>query len=580
MATINGSHGSDKITGTSNDDVLKGNAGNDVINGGKGNDNIQGGTGNDKLYGGDGDDKIYGGSGKDTLYGGEGDDNFVEYYNDSYELSEDYISGGAGNDYIEIPHDNIIGQIFGGSGDDYIQFNNTEDLNNKSIIHGGDDNDKIHISNDFLIDFNFILDGGTGYDVLEINSNQVFPDDNFQNHVLFQAKNFEEIILYGLDEDKSIYCNFTGENAFIDSFIDEGKTLNFKVNGYGDQGGDGNFAVLDFSAETDAFINFIMEDLGSANAKGGQKSDSFYGEGEGDDIFQGNGGNDYFFGDDGHNTAVFNGEKSQYLISEIGYNKYLIKDKVKGRDGTDTIENVNTLSFSDGDYDLVIKGLKIEGDGSAEVINGGKYSDYIDGGGGNDKLRGKNGNDTILGGIGNDAILGGNGNDQLNGGEGIDTVFFGGGDDEVKLFTPQKQNTIDGIGSGYNKSISKGFIKSKDTLIGIENVSAGSGNDKVYGSKGSNVLNGGTGDDLLVGGKGNDRLIGGKGKDIFKLSKGEGYDLIQDFENQKDKIFIGSANKLKLKNKGKDVNVYIGKDLIAKVKGAKGDLSLKGKYLV
>ena len=27
---------------------------------------------------------------------------------------------------------------------------------------------------------------------------------------------------------------------------------------------------------------------------------------------------------------------------------------------SDTIENVNTLRFSDGDYDLVIKGLKIE----------------------------------------------------------------------------------------------------------------------------------------------------------------------------------------------------------------------------
>ena len=45
----------------------------------------------------------------------------------------------------------------------------------------------------------------------------------------------------------------------------------------------------------------------------------------------------------------------------------------------------------------------------------------------------------------------------------------------------------------------------------------------------------------------------------------------QDFKDKQDKIFIGSANKLKLKNKGSDVYVYIGKDLIAKVKGAKDD---------
>jgi len=88
------------------------------------------------------------------------------------------------------------------------------------------------------------------------------------------------------------------------------------------------------------------------------------------------------------------------------------------------------------------------------------------------------------------------------------------------------------------------------------------------------------GNDLLVGGKGNDKLIGGKGKDIFKLSKGKGYDLIQDFKNKQDKIFIGSMNKLKLKNQAKDVFIYSGKDLLAKVKGAKGELSKKGKYLV
>ena len=38
--------------------------------------------------------------------------------------------------------------------------------------------------------------------------------------------------------------------------------------------------------------------------------------------------------------------------------------------------------------------------------------------------------------------------------------------------------------------------------------------------------------------------------------------------------------KLKLKNKGNNFFIYKGQDLIAKVKGAKGELSKKGKYLV
>ncbi|MDC3044652.1 hypothetical protein OA098_01040 [Prochlorococcus sp. AH-736-B04] len=469
-----------------------------------------------------------------------------------------------------------------------------------------------------------IIDGGKGYDIIHHEGNLSYLDDTgyptgypniwdlteihqtfdiddslifefqsilYWNDFLNHSKNFEQL---NLDLDNDGYTLTLEDNVVNDSnkFKFEITSLNKK-----------SFVNIDASNETGASLifnvhedeslstsvdskypNFIENsyvpanfgdlyisehDYGQAtafdiNIKGGGGDDQLNSQGQGDDIFQGNGGNDYFFGADGHNTAVFNGEKSQYLISEIGYNKYLIEDKVKGRDGTDTIENVNTLSFSDGDYDLVIKGLKIEGDGSAEVINGGEYSDYLDGGGGNDKLSGKNGNDTILGGDGNDRLFGDKGNDQLNGGDGIDTVFFSGKSNVVKLFTTKKQNTKDG----------------KDTLIGIENVSAGFGNDKVYGSKGSNVLNGGTGDDLLVGGKGNDRLIGGKGKDIFKLSKGEGYDLIQDFENQKDKIFIGSSKKIKLENESNYVYIYKGKDLLAKVKGATEDLSKQGKYLV
>ena len=66
----------------------------------------------------------------------------------------------------------------------------------------------------------------------------------------------------------------------------------------------------------------------------------------------------------------------------------------------------------------------------------------------------------------------------------------------------------------------------------------------------------------------------------YKLSTGKGYDLIKDFKNKQDKIFIGSMKKLKLKNKSKDVYIYKGKDLLAKVKGAKGLLSKKGKFFV
>ena len=126
----------------------------------------------------------------------------------------------------------------------------------------------------------------------------------------------------------------------------------------------------------------------------------------------------------------------------------------------------------------------------------------------------------------------------------------------------------------FNNYMATYFFGKNDVMIGKK------GNDNLWGYAGNDKISGGDGNDFLVGGKGNDKLIGGKGKDIFKLSTGKGFDLIRDFKNKQDKIFIGSMKKLKLKNKGKDVYIYKGKDLLAKVKKAKGLLSKQGKYLV
>ncbi len=140
------------------------------------------------------------------------------------------------------------------------------------------------------------------------------------------------------------------------------------------------------------------------------------------------------------------------------------------------------------------------------------------------------------------------------------------------IINPDKNNIV--IGSKYADKYLEG--DGGDNII-----DGGAGNDKIYISGGKNIVYGGLGNDVLqVLNSNSHKLYGGKGKDIFKLSKGKGYDLIQDFKDKEDKIYIGSTKKLKLKNKGKDVLIYIGKDLLAKVKGAKGDLSKKGKYLV
>jgi Ca2+-binding RTX toxin-like protein len=127
-------------------------------------------------------------------------------------------------------------------------------------------------------------------------------------------------------------------------------------------------------------------------------------------------------------------------------------------------------------------------------------AEYLWGDDGNDVLnggvaRGGNGNDTILnaddalGDAGNDTITGTNSliyPDRLLGGPGNDTISAGAGDDYV-----------------YGNS----------------------GNDRILGGPGKDALYGGPGNDTIYGNSGNDHLEGGPGKDV--LSGGPGKNTLQ-----------------------------------------------------
>ena len=91
------------------------------------------------------------------------------------------------------------------------------------------------------------------------------------------------------------------------------------------------------------------------------------------------------------------------------------------------------------------------------------------------------------------------------------------------------------------------FSDKKLIAHGGENkVYAGKGDDTILIEGKKNLIYGGEGNDVLKVNSGySHKLYGGKGKDIFKLNNGKGHNLIQDFKNMKDKIFIGSMKKIK-----------------------------------
>lgn len=131
-----------------------------------------------------------------------------------------------------------------------------------------------------------------------------------------------------------------------------------------------------------------------------------------------------------------------------------------------------------------------------------EFADWLDGTDGADTLDGLGGNDTLSGGGGNDLIQGGSGDDLVSYAE----------------LTAASQAIQVNLATG------RAFgAAGSDTLVGIEHVLTGAGNDILTGDGEANWLSGGAGNDRLIGGAGDDTLDGGDGADT--LSGGSGNDV-------------------------------------------------------
>jgi Ca2+-binding RTX toxin-like protein len=150
----------------------------------------------------------------------------------------------------------------------------------------------------------------------------------------------------------------------------------------------------------------------------------------------------------------------------------------------------------------------LDGRDGADTLDGGNGADSLKGGSGNDVLLGGSGNDTLKGEAGNDRLEGGTGNDILDGGSGIDTAVFDTGTNVVVSLAVG--TAFSGLGN--------------DTLISIERVITGSGNDVIFGSTANNRIESGAGNDYVDAGSGNDVVYAGSGNDT--VLGGSGNDTI------------------------------------------------------
>lgn len=226
--------------------------------------------------------------------------------------------------------------------------------------------------------------------------------------------------------------------------------------------------------------------------------------------------------------------------------------------GGDFIDSA-TLNLGDGENELeVIADLPVTATGVGATRNeffawgdgdvsftGGSGSDQLTGGEGDDTLSGGGGDDVLNGGVGDDRNYGGEDSDTFNAEPGADDVFGGPGYDYADYSARTQPVNVSLDGAANDGAIIDAALQSEGDMIdgGIEAILGTSGNDTLSAGIGEQALFGYGGADRLFGGQGSDQLIGSVGRDRIEARDGE-----------KDTIDCGKA-KDKLRADRKDNSV-------------------------
>lgn len=580
--TMIGDAGANILMGRGGHDTLSGADGDDVIYGGTGNDIIDGGAGNDTLYGDAGDDTLQGGTGDDLTTGGAGDDilageggNDTALYDDVTDTrgvsvnlglttKQDTVGGGqdtltdienvTGSQYSDILSGNDQDNILtGGAGDDKLYGNKGNDILAGGLgddqLYGGEGSNIVSYADlenqsNTGVSIDLSLRGADGRPTAQDTHGAGSDTLSEISHIIGSRYDDE------LTGDKFANMIFSGAGNDTMDGLGGDDTLS---------GGEGN--------------DFISGGLGDDLLDGGAGGDKLYGE-EGDDLLSGGFGNNLLDGGMGVNSA-------SYLDAAAGVTVDLNSHEAQstGGAGIDTLSNIANLFGSEFDDHLT-------GDGADNLLVGGGGDDTLIGGGGTDGLLGDTGDDLLQGGAGDDLLsggdgrdrvsyvddpggvqvdlstfsatdgygnsdtpaeieevvgsawddvligdgadnllVGGGGNDTLRGGEGDDTLAGGAGSDILEGGSGSDTASYAGDSTSVNVSLLAGTGRQgsdADALIGIENLTAGAGDDILTGDGGANVLKGGAGNDQLYGGPGDDLLEGGAGDDT--ISGGLGSD--------------------------------------------------------
>jgi Ca2+-binding RTX toxin-like protein len=299
--------------------------------------------------------------------------------------------------------------------------------------------------------------------------------------------------------------------------------------------------------------DIIRGQEGSDTLRGGAGNDTLIG-GSGFDTMEGGAGNDTLIGGNEGATVDDNDNAASYIRATGGVVVSLGATSTVTGDasvGTDTLVLINTVYGSDFADSF-----------TAAAVHNGSVSSVYDPfnmfapGGGNDIVTG-NGSTTLdyrtalagitvnlnlgtaqgtaagdLAGIGLDTFTGVQAvlgsafadvltgrdvfNDSLRGGAGNDVLDGGTGNDRADY-----RDSLSSVVANLQTGTAQDGQNGTDTLISIENLRGGRGNDTLTGDFLANTLDGREGNDTLLGGGDNDQLFGRAGEDTLRGGDGD-----------------------------------------------------------
>ena len=531
FANLSGGEGNDHIDlSASQQGWASGDRGNDTITLGNGeNVGADAGSGNDSILGGSGSNYIVGGAGADTVDGGTNWDGLSYNNGTNSDSSITFDVTGSGSGTVSGTYDPPWDDVGNGGDDgdsgtvDGTIFSNIENLvgtagNDTFKVENGaggssDGSIIFYDRRDFLGGDRAIqLVGGQGDDIFTDNSGRASGNSfvnydeekwSHQDATDNGNRNFSDEPWGSRPGENGVVVNLSTHDKvagpvedFVSTAVSTGTTVaaGTAIDTFGDTdtfNGTTGVHAVNLTQADDVF--FAGDDASGYLARGNEGNDLLVGGagadildgGAGDDSISGGGGNDEIFGDDGQDTLI--GGDGDDIISGGNDSDTLVggdgSDAIDGGDGWDILDygqegGANGVSVN------LLAGTATDTYGAHDTI---KSIEEVRGTAQGDLLIGDFHENVLLGGAGNDTIIG-NGSDGLQ----IDRAGYWTSTAAINanLVT---QTVTDGWGS-------------TDTIIGIEGIIGGNGNDTIVGDGNANILAGGWGQDTLTFGGGNDTL--------------------------------------------------------------------------